>query len=84
MGAVGITAEAILVEQATVPTDAALPIVPGMAIAAAHHEVSRAAGCAAGTASMAEADSGAAVGADSMAEVDFTVAEATVADTAKA
>jgi len=78
-GAAATTAEGIMVDRATVPTDAALLIVPGMGIAGAGHEVSPAV-----TASIVEAHSAAAEVADSMAEADFMVAEATAADTAKA
>jgi len=74
-----------MVVRATVPTDAALPIVPDPRIAEVDREASPAvAASVAGTASMVEADSAAAAVVDSMAEADFMVAEATAADTAKA
>jgi hypothetical protein len=73
-------------DRVTDPTDAALPIIPGLHTAVEDREDSRVA-----TAStVAAADSAAAEVADSMAEADFMaeadpmVAEATAADTAKA
>jgi hypothetical protein len=66
-------------DRVTDPTDAALPIIPGLHIAVEDREDSRVA-----TASTVAADSAAAEVADSMAEADFMVAEPTAADTAKA
>jgi len=68
--------EAIMGDRVTDPTDAALPIIPGLHIAVEDREDSRV-----GTASTVAADSAV---ADSMAEADFMVAEPTAADTAKA